>query len=59
MPHVVERRVEDTVGCLGGDFEEAHSRLGDGEGVALKIRTPQEPGRVSAEAMIPENAFEL
>lgn len=54
IPHVVKRRTKDTVGSLGGDFEEAGSRRGDGEGVGLEIGTPHEFGRVAGDAVIPE-----
>jgi hypothetical protein len=54
VPHVVERRVEDAVGSLGGDLEEVGSRRGDGEGVGLEIGTPHELGRVAGDAVVPE-----
>ena len=52
--HVVERRVEDVVGSLGGDLEEVGSRRGNGEGVGLDIGTPHELGRVAGDAVVPE-----
>ena len=56
VPHVVERRVEDAVGSLGGDLEEVGSRRGDGEleGVGIEIGTPHELGRVAGDAVVPE-----
>ena len=54
IPHGVERRVEDTVDSLLGDFEEAGSRRGDGEGVGFEIRPPHELGRVVGDAVVPK-----
>jgi hypothetical protein len=54
IPHVVERLVEDRVGSLGGDLEEARSRLRDREGVGVKIGTPQEFRWVFGDTMIPK-----
>ena len=59
IPHGIERRTEDTVGSLGGDFEKAGSRHGDGEGVGLEIGMPHEFGRVAGDAVIPEVHLEL
>ena len=59
IPHLIESRAEDTVGSLGGDFEEVGSRRGDVEGVGLEIRTPEEFGRVAGDAVVPEVHLEL
>ena len=44
---------------LGGDLEEARPRRGDGEGVGLEVRTPEEFGRVAGDAVVPEVHLEL
>ena len=52
--HVVERRVEDAVGSLGGDLEEVGSKRWNGEGVGLDIGMLHELGRVAGDAVVPE-----
>jgi hypothetical protein len=59
IPHLFEARIEDTVGSLGGDSEEAVSKLQDREVVGLEIRTIQEFGRAAGDAVVPEIYLEL
>jgi len=59
IPHSIEQCTKDTVGSLGGDFEEVGSRRGDGEGVGLEIGMPYEFWRVARDAVIPEVHLEL
>ena len=47
IPHLIESRIEDTVGSLSGDFEGAVSKLRNREVVGLVIRAPQEFGRAA------------
>ena len=59
VPHLVEGRTEDTVGSLGGDSEEAVSRLRDREVVGLQVRTIHEFGRFAGDAVVPKVHLEL